>query len=832
MKETILPHELPDALDRAPAGIKVLSLDCFDTLLWRDCHAATDVFAGLSAVNPGQRIIAEKHARKAELILNRSSEVSIEAIYEQAMPSACAAERKAAIADELVVEARACFAFSPTVELMREAKARGLAVIIVSDTYLSAKQLTQLIREAAGEEVAALIDRVIVSSEAGHSKSQGLLAKAIKKVKCKPSQVLHIGDNKAADYDGARALGIPALHLAQFNQCVSQHLRFERSCQQLVGEQRGEDAPAIRALMPHRALLASQVPQTPDQAELLGLTVLGPVFHAFDQWLRREAESLSQVCNGKVHWLFMLRDGHLPHIVHQVGGEAASTARVEVSRFVAIAASLASREAYIKQMALEADLNPATLARQMLFDDSEVERIVGEPKSDQELSAASRRLHTELRSGKRQKLTRRRARERSARLIAHVKAAVDPKPGDVLMLVDLGYNGSAQDRVDTILAEAFNVHVAGRYLLLREMAVSGLDKKGLFDARHYDLELLEAMCGNVAVIEQLATCEIGSVVDFTDEGEPIRKQSAVKGAQSAVRDRVQAGVRRFAEAAIHPPVLRCSNEHAERGWRETAMAALTRFMFLPHADELAVLKSFEHDVNLGSERMVALFDPDHAREGMRRRGLFYMKGSSRMFLPAELASEDLATRLSLLVQNRFGIGLTAFDSATSDIAIPAIFLSGDDGTRSLIEAKSTHEGFYVARLPLAHGIKGIALAVGSVFDWFELGSVTVSPISALGGGASNDEAPQDAPIQFDGINGHAGGLMECASSAATVLVMPPALRESAEPHMVEIVMRPIRRRAVTGTASGSPEKHGETRTEQTASSLGVLSSANLKDAAA
>lgn len=804
MTETILPHELPHALDRAPDGVKVLSLDCFDTLLWRDCHAPSDVFAGLSAVSIGQRIVAETRARKAETTLRSKSEVSLAQIYANAMPNACNGQRGAAIAEELALEAATCFAFEPTLALMREAKRRGLKVVIVSDTYLSADELRTLIASAAGEDVAGLIDRLFVSSDAGISKAQGLLARALKSLKCKPGEVLHIGDNKAADYDGARAFGIPALHLDQFSDAAKQRMRFERACQQLAGEARR----SVRGLMPHRALLAREEPQVEDRAEALGLTVLGPVFHAFDRWLRREAEQLAKANGGQVHWLFMLRDGHLPHIVHQAGGEAGSTARVEISRFVAIAASLTTREAYSEQFALEFGLNPATLARQMLLDDSEIEALIGDPQSEVEKAAACEKLRAELKTGKRQKLTRRRARARVERLIEHVRRAVDPKtpiePGDTLMLVDLGYNGSAQDRVDALLAEAFDCHVAGRYLLLREMAATGLDKKGLIDARHYDGEFCEALCGNVAVLEQLATCELGSVVDFTDEGEPIRKQSGLKGAQSDVRDRVQAGVVRFARAACKSPIVRGRDTHSTRGWREAAVGALTRFMFLPVRAELDVLESFEHDVNLGSERMVALFDEAHAREGMRRRGLFYMKGSERMLLPAELAGAGIDTRLSLLAQKRFGLALTHADSVGESLAIPAFFIGADESASRIAHAFPTHEGFYAVRLPLPDDAKALALQVGSVFEWFELGTISMSPISSLAGGAEADRPLSTIEPLFDAACDHGGGLIECTDPAAFVLVNPPHRSDLEAPQMVEITLRPLRRRAALPVPDAAP----------------------------
>lgn len=793
MTETILPHELPGALDRAGDGLKVLSLDCFDTLLWRDCHAPTDVFAALPRLTVQQRVVAETQARKAEATLRQRSEVGLGAIYAHAMPNADKAEREAAIAEELAAEASACFAFAPTVELMRAAKARGLTVIIVSDTYLDAAQLHELIERAAGAEVARLIDRLFASSQEGISKSQGLLRKALKAMKCAPGEALHIGDNEHADFQSARAMGVPALHLVQFGKAARQRLKFERACQQLVGDSRDQ----VRGLMPHRPLLAQEEPLVGDSAQALGLTVLGPVFHAYDQWLRREAEALACARGGTVHWLFMLRDGHLPHLVHQACGEAPSAARVEISRFVAIGASLTSRGAYERHLALELGLNPATLARQMLFEEDEITRIVGEPESDAELVEASRRLAAEMRKGQRQKLTVRRARARAERLVAHVRAAVNPQPGDTLMLVDLGYNGSAQDRIDAILSEAFDVHVAGRYLLLREMAASGLDKKGLIDARHYDTELLEALCGNVAVIEQLATCALGSVVDFSAEGEPIRKPASVKGAQSAVRDRVQAGVVRYAEAAREAPVLRTALAHEERGQREAALGALARFMFLPQAHELEVIRSFEHDVNLGSARMVPLFDSDHAREGMRRRGLFYMKGSARMFLPAELAQEDIHARLSLLVQNRFGLGLSYTDTGQPTIAIPAYFLSKGETAHAMIEARPTHEGHYSARLPLPAEAQSIALMVGSVFEWFELAGVTIAPVETLEGGRGNDKRARRIEPQFDGIMSPAPGIHECSGAGAFMLVMLPRDASECGQQMIEVTLRPLRRRSET-----------------------------------
>src|SRR5207342_3794093 len=67
MQATIRAFEIETLLDRAPAGIEILSLDCFDTLIWRNTHAPTDVFAELARPGGGiePRMWAETNARKS-----------------------------------------------------------------------------------------------------------------------------------------------------------------------------------------------------------------------------------------------------------------------------------------------------------------------------------------------------------------------------------------------------------------------------------------------------------------------------------------------------------------------------------------------------------------------------------------------------------------------------------------------------------------------------------------------------------------------------------------------------------------------------------------------
>src|SRR3546814_9030024 len=80
-----------------------------------------------------------------------------------------------------------------------------------------------------------------------------------------------------------------------------------------------------------------------------------------------------------------------------------------------------------------------------------------------------------------------RSAEFAGRLMAHLKAA-GVREGDAVMLVDLGYNGTVQNFIEPVLRERMNLHVAGSYMLLREEAQTGYDKRGFLDVRDYALK--------------------------------------------------------------------------------------------------------------------------------------------------------------------------------------------------------------------------------------------------------------------------------------------------------------------------------------------------------
>jgi len=714
-------------------------------------------------------------------------DVPIDAIYREVLPQADPRTRAAAINAELAAEARHCHAFAPTVALMHEARRRGLKVIIVSDTYLDQRQLLHLIAAAAGDDVAGLIDKVFCSSSFAKPKSEGLYGEVLTRVKARPDQILHIGDNHHADVLGVRPFGVHTLHLQQFDAGAAEQLRLESTVAGMLHRDVGD---RLARPQPHRAALAIGLPQQPDSAHRLGFGVLGPLFCGFDRWLRDEAAALA-ARGGRVHWLFMLRDGYLPLCVHRATGESERAQAVEISRMTATFASLTSDTALTRFLAEQAATPAPALASLLRINQAMLAAIC----QDRDPVSARQALGQWCREPANRRRLLADARAMAARIVAHVRAVVDPQPGDTLMLIDLGYNGSVQNHAAPLLAQALNVHVAGRYLLLRETEVSGLDKRGWFDARHFDALALAAMVGNVAVLEQLSTTAMGSVVDYADNGTPIRAGNAIKARQSAVRDAVQEGCLNFARTIRGATVRKAAPDDLPRLWREAASAALTRLMFLPQPDEVATIAAFEHDVNLGTDEMLDLFDSAAARRGLRQKGLFYQKSTRRMFVPAELGEAGMPLRLANFAATRFAAPLSFADMVSGGYSVPAILAKPTGEVSGHCQARPTHDGFAALCIPLGEDRYPVAVQIGAVARHLEIETIVAVPTSdyiQTRNGNTAREVP--VPPMLDGISEYAPGLWHCQNDYAFALLQPPAM-EGVKDLLLVMVFRTIGRTA-------------------------------------
>jgi len=772
MKISVRSSELNDLLTRMPEGTKILSLDCFDTLLWRNTHQPSDVFADIPF--PGgareQRGTAEALARRLSAFTENRSEVSIEQIYRKMLPLADEVAVAAAVQYEIDAEARHCFGFEPTMALIRDAKARGLQVIVVSDTYLSAVQLRDLIARAAGADVADAIDRVFASSEYGMGKSGGLFVPVLKDLGVPPQTILHVGDNYLADQVTPSNLGISTVHLEQFDSAVEHRLRMEATVGVMLET---EQRTSVPVLQPHRAALSMRTAGT--SAWTMGHDVLGPIMHGFMDWVRDEAAEMTEQTGQPVKILFLMRDGYLPMQVYEAMGGTGIP--IDVSRLTSTRASFLNAEAVNNYVIRALHRREDTVGRALLLRQDEVRRLIGKKGDHLTLKRAVMTAPVQARIVTRSKIY-------ADRLEQHFRLR-GIEDGDAVMLVDLGYNGSVQNMVQPVLEERMGLKVSGRYLLLREQETTPYNKRGFFDTRHYDYRALHAVSTSIAVIEQMSTVAQGSVIDYRDNGEPIRDAVSLKGAQSATRDEVQAGCVAFAKNAGAGVRRRPVSDDADAR-RRMAMSTLGRMLFFPSNDEVAILRTFEHDVNLGVDDMVQLLDVEESADGLRRRGMQYLKDTNRMYLPGELQPQGLPLNFAFFNISRFGLDLRGGDFQTGEISVPTILINGANDAVSTFGAHPTHDGFYIMTVPIGAAKYSAAVQFGTLFEMVQIAEVSVYDLKSYAGRGA---IPNKRKPVYDAMKEVSDGVFQCDEEGLLFVEAPKGTHMRTM--LLVIVFRPI-----------------------------------------
>ncbi len=782
MQMTVRAFEIAELLDQAPDGIEVLSLDCFDTLIWRNTHAPTDVFADIEFVGGGvePRMWAESHARKRAHLRTGAREVGLTDIYREMLGDADDAEIDAAIDRELAIEANHAFAFAPTVALMREAKRRGLKLILVSDMYLTEAQLRAHVAGAAGEDLLALVDQVFVSNAYGEGKRDGLFPHVIKALGVPADKILHVGDNRAADYDSAIEHGLHAAHFVQFDADAAARLRMEAATALMLDPQCGITRPVAQ---PHRAQIAMR--RSDDPAYMLGHDIVGPGLATFAHWLKNELDEASAKAGKPVRPLFVMRDGYLPWKVFDALYPEMGARTVEISRFVALRGSIANEkflDHYLEEWTER--LPVRSLARQLMLFSHEY------AKYDKATDADAARVEREAfvkwvrkdRDIQRKIFIRRNAFLK--KIVAHLSAA-GVEQGDAVMLVDIGYNGTVQNLLTPILAEAMNVSVSGRYIFLREKRQSGLDKRGMIDVRNFDYRTLHALSRSIVVLEQLCNVEQGSTIDFDADGTPVREKTDAKAASNVTRSVVQAACLDFVSEAAGPSRVRLPRADDLDSRCRAAAASFARLFFLPNASEVSVFESFDFDYNMGSTASVTLVDKGRGQHGLRRRGLTFYNDQLPQFMSAELQAQGLPVSLANFTASRFKLDLRSTDFEVGGIKVPVILASAAQQGVMDFTAWPTAEGYYHVRVPVGPQRPVVAVQLGQICEWVQVEEFGFMPLEDMWDGKTASTIAAQASA--DAMEQMSPGLFR-ASPTGVLIAAPPA---GTEPMVLSLVFRPV-----------------------------------------
>ncbi|WPZ18085.1 hypothetical protein UM396_16210 [Geobacillus subterraneus] len=296
-----------------PKNYEILSLDIFDTVLFRACNHPTDIFleVGNRAINRGLlrqgltptefqqlRILAEEKARNYSKKQYGHDEVTLLDIYNQISENI--KDKHELMELELEVEEEYCYLNPSVISLIFEFVKHGKSIVLVSDMYLSTQQITNLL--VKNNFPIDYIDRILISNEHNGGKSSGILFETLLKhySHIDSSRILHIGDNERADVLGGERFGITTLHYNVIPSSFNSVFEWEKI--------RYGDA-ILSEILSLRKLAGSLSAKYKENDEFwfkLGAEVLGPFFILFADWVI----NISRMENKKGIYPFM-REGRL-----------------------------------------------------------------------------------------------------------------------------------------------------------------------------------------------------------------------------------------------------------------------------------------------------------------------------------------------------------------------------------------------------------------------------------------------------------------------------------------------------------------------------------------
>ena len=203
-----------DFVDRL-SGYEVVSFDIFDTLIFRPFSEPADLFhfAGekLGVMNFKEiRVKMEKRAR--ELCHERKGhyEVTLQEIWAQ-MEAYAGISAAEGIRTEIELEKKFCYANPFMFEVFQKLKKSGKKIIVVSDMYLPAEVLGEILMKNGFSGY----DKLYVSCEHGKNKAGGGLFEVVRKEY--PGALVHVGDNLHSDVTMAKRYGLAAWHYPNVN---------------------------------------------------------------------------------------------------------------------------------------------------------------------------------------------------------------------------------------------------------------------------------------------------------------------------------------------------------------------------------------------------------------------------------------------------------------------------------------------------------------------------------------------------------------------------------------------------------------------------------------
>ncbi|MFA6022371.1 MAG: HAD family hydrolase, partial [Rhodospirillales bacterium] len=557
--------------------------------------------------------LAESKAREAAKTGHGSPEVSIDTIYRYFPTHIFGLDRNAipALIDaEFQAEQELCFTNPDIAGLIREARARGLRVGFLSDTYWPADRLAGLLKGCAPD---LEWDFLFASCDHGTGKTEALFRRYLEKEGLEAGATAHIGDNEAADIVAASKLGIQAVPYPQAGPALSAIFQRETLLFNLLCAPTADANRLDQGARTARRAIAGRAPAG-KPAFTYGTEVLGPVMTAFDRFVADRVAGLSGG-GRRVAVAFLGRDGLLPLSIWRVSRDI-PVSYAEVNRRIALVGAAESVEPIAEMFRRLRQMN---LPMATSFLKSETPRMrhyfkrqPGGIVTGDKFAEALPKLITKAEISSLTKRVRQ-------QVLAHLRHAIpDFDACTDLALVDLGYSGTVQKSLRTILdLEGCPRRLHGLYLLTADDAFRDLDEadtaEGFLSATVISPSAKHALLKNISLLEQMCGDARGSVLAYDDDGtvqrEPDPRPQSQLDLCASIRDGAVHFAKDYASLTAGAFADCFANLGISASWTG---ALLARALLLPTDDELLLLGRMKHDVNMGSQTLASMADPQAA----------------------------------------------------------------------------------------------------------------------------------------------------------------------------------------------------------------------------
>ena len=665
MNDRTLPDATPSGyaeVRRALAdGVRMLTSDVFDTLVWRPVAEPRHLWPHLGEhllhlgvlprdVTPTHfadvRVRAEARARIPHHVPGRSPETSIEEIWGE-MPGEWLGGRTVdeLVAEELAVEAALLRRHEPALALLRDARAAGIRVVLVSDTYLSAAQLRSLLAAVGvGPEH---FDDVVTSRDHDTAKADGLLRIALEASGVPARAVLHIGDNEVSDGLAALDAGLRFVHLA----VPSRSDAMGGVAESLVLHSADHATDAGRSAAVRETLLGHDGAAS-EPAYQFGAAVAGPAMAGFAAWASLTTERLGA---GAVHCL-LREGGTIAELIRRVRPDGPTPVEMHSSRWGVLRAAVISGtpDELYAALARRADFRAEHVSEAFDVDLALVRSVVGDGPHDHRMRALALdaiAAHDVLRG----EIVAASARLRAG-LEAYLGATLHGgiHSDEPIVVCDIGWSGMIQQGLTRVVrGMGIDREVIGLYSALtpagEERVSRGARMLAYMPSRggHGRADDAAAVIiRNPEILERVMTPATGTLLGFSASGEPICKDTTEERHPSL--DLARGGLLDFATVAA--PTIR---EHLatwtdDVGFRialEESVAAVLRSPDRRLAEQLG---KWHHDDVAGTasevlaaswfERLLP-FANAHDLASVPMTDVFWLPGL------AAVASEPLAAQL-------------------------------------------------------------------------------------------------------------------------------------------------------------------------------------------